>query len=657
MASKTFYVDGGNFTLSSSFTAYSCRDTDNSTRQYYTHHGGSDSLKYFYYGYAIPYGSTIHSANVYYDVSTGTYGGSAGPGSGAGAPVDLNGQGWSHITFTWRTNTGGGYPSIPGTKGTCNSTKRTGTATFSNVRVVVNYTLPYSKVNPPTTVTVPTNVLPSTNHTLSWSGASGGNSTSVSGYQVYRASTENSNYVAFGSQTTSTSMTVTSHATVGSSYHYRVVAISNVSGYNSDMSSATATMKSYVTAVGVPTAVSVSATNVAPNTNHTLSWSGAAAGTNNAITGYEVYRSETSNGTYTKLGSKINTSSTSGSMTVTAHPTPNSAYYYKVKTIGTISGFDATNPSTVYATLSSQVSTCLAPTSFSSTPSLYESTLTVSWSGQAAGTNNPIASYNIEYQVSNDGSTWGVANSTTSSTTSKALNTSSMEEGYYLRFRVQSIGTIAGYDSGWSAYSSSYRKNRKPLAPTIVYPVNGSTTYTTTPYFKVVVAAEPDGQAQTIQYKVGSGSYITATTVPSSGGTRIFQMPVLSAGSQTITVRVGDATGGISSEESRTITVNTTPFTDATLTTATPIKAIHLNEIRARATNMLAYYGLPAVIWADTITARITPIKAQHITELQNALKSCATAAGTTKSFSTTMKNVRIAKTHIEQMRVGTTQL
>lgn len=92
------------------------------------------------------------------------------------------------------------------------------------------------------------------------------------------------------------------------------------------------------TACGAPTSVTISSSLAKPSTDVTLSWSGATAGTSNAITGYNVYRSTSETGTYTKLNSsKITTTS----FTVTSHATRGSSYYYKVQTIGTVSNYDS----------------------------------------------------------------------------------------------------------------------------------------------------------------------------------------------------------------------------------------------------------------------------------------------------------------------------
>ena len=65
----------------------------------------------------------------------------------------------------------------------------------------------------------------------------------------------------------------------------------------------------------------------------TLSWSEAAAGTYNGITGYHIYRSTSSDGSYTYL-SQVTTTSTSGSTTVDAPSTQGASYYFKVAPLG-----------------------------------------------------------------------------------------------------------------------------------------------------------------------------------------------------------------------------------------------------------------------------------------------------------------------------------
>lgn len=69
-------------------------------------------------------------------------------------------------------------------------------------------------------------------------------------------------------------------------------------------------------------------TNTQPNTSCTLSWSGAAAGTNAPITGYAVWYSTSANGTYSLYGT-----TTSTSMSVSGPEKGFSTYYFKVQTL------------------------------------------------------------------------------------------------------------------------------------------------------------------------------------------------------------------------------------------------------------------------------------------------------------------------------------
>ena len=101
------------------------------------------------------------------------------------------------------------------------------------------------------------------------------------------------------------------------------------------------------TAVSAPTAVSLSSTSAAPGAGVTLSWSGAKAGTNNAISGYHIYRRNTLVTTsYTYL-TAVSTTATSGSCTVTAPTVKGGKYTYAVYTLGAAginSGASSTQP-------------------------------------------------------------------------------------------------------------------------------------------------------------------------------------------------------------------------------------------------------------------------------------------------------------------------
>ena len=85
-----------------------------------------------------------------------------------------------------------------------------------------------------------------------------------------------------------------------------------------------------------PTTLSLNKNIQIPGGSATLSWSGATAGTNLSITGYEVYYSNAANGTYSYLGTTTGTS-----YPVTAPTTRESSYYYKVLTKANIADYNS----------------------------------------------------------------------------------------------------------------------------------------------------------------------------------------------------------------------------------------------------------------------------------------------------------------------------
>ena len=101
---------------------------------------------------------------------------------------------------------------------------------------------------------------------------------------------------------------------------------------------------------GAPTTITYSPSIVKPDSNLTISWSGATAGTNNPITGYDIYY---------KIGSAPSTSSYDGKASVNSSTSSNvfaissstssqrgQSIYVTIYTIGTVSGYDS-DPKTV----------------------------------------------------------------------------------------------------------------------------------------------------------------------------------------------------------------------------------------------------------------------------------------------------------------------
>lgn len=226
-----------------------------------------------------------------------------------------------------------------------------------------------------------------------------------------------------------------------------------------------------------PTTISLSGTGVAPGAKVQLSWSGATAGTNNAITGYQVYRATSSGGNYSLL-STVSSTASSGSTTVTAPTTDGASYYYKVVTLGSVSGLhsgmsDESTPLTCsFASVNAPTTVKLASTNASPGAGVL-----LSWSGAADGTNNAIKGYQV-YRADASGEYTALDSATvTTSATEGSVTvyapTANMESYHY---KVMTLGTQSGSDSALSTAFATLTCNfATPSAPSRVR-VNGASS-------------------------------------------------------------------------------------------------------------------------------------------------------------------------------------
>jgi len=361
----------------------------------------------------------------------------------------------SHIWVSWSSVTGATYYSV------YRSSSSSGT--YSNVFNIINSggygdsgltanTTYYYKVSasnsagesalsspvsaktesiPSTPTGVTAEATSSSSITVSWSSVTG-----ATGYKVYRSTSSSGTYSKAGDATT-TSYTDTG-LTANTTYYYKVSA-SNSAGESSQSSSVSA--KTSVSIPATPSSVSATAES---SSSIKVSWSSVTG-----ATGYKVYRSSSSSGTYSKAGDATTTSYTDTGLTA------NTTYYYKVSASN--SAGESSQSSSVSAKTSASISIPATPTGVSASAES-SSSIKVSWSSSTGATG-----YNVYRSSSSSGTYSSVGDVTTTSykDTGLAANTTY----YYKVSAYNSAGESAQSSSSVSAKTSPISI---PATPTIV---------------------------------------------------------------------------------------------------------------------------------------------------------------------------------------------
>lgn len=204
----------------------------------------------------------------------------------------------------------------------------------------------------PTACTAPTSVsvdeatpAPGATVNLSWSGAAAGDWNTIVGYDVYRATSSDGEYFFYKNVTTTNTYgttTVVSPASPGDSYYYKVKTKGSETGYDSALSTQYASVLALSTACIAPTTISLSKS--VSSKPISLSWGGAYAGIGNAITAYEIQYADSADnvtfGSWTELKT-LNTTETSGTYLAPINSTLGQYRCYRIKTIGTLTGYDS----------------------------------------------------------------------------------------------------------------------------------------------------------------------------------------------------------------------------------------------------------------------------------------------------------------------------
>lgn len=170
-----------------------------------------------------------------------------------------------------------------------------------------------TKCGAPTTLTLtPSIVAPGGTSRLSWSGATAGQNSPITGYSIYRSTSSSGQYEYLTSTGSNVlGVNVTAPATSGQSYYYKVVATTTSSAYNSDFSVACGPLKAN-TAPNRPT-VSVNKDKV-PSSGGTVTFT-VTPGSDPDGQILSLYYATSASGTKTKFTSPLTTSTISSETT------------------------------------------------------------------------------------------------------------------------------------------------------------------------------------------------------------------------------------------------------------------------------------------------------------------------------------------------------
>jgi hypothetical protein len=200
-------------------------------------------------------------------------------------------------------------------------------------------------------------------------------------------------------------------------------------------------------------------------------------------------------------------------------------------------------------------------------------------------------------------------------------------EGSSYYYKVAATGTKSGFDSGLSSAYATLKTNSSPAAPAISAPTAGKTTFNNRPRILVTIGTDADGHAQTPSL-VGYSASTAGNLVPGRKIVMRRTAALTEAGVQNISISATDTLGAASGAASRSFSYAVASWTDTSLVVnTTPIRAVHMQELRNAVDLILAYYGLSSYPWAETLSAGMTSLAGwtSHVLEIRTAIEQVAT--------------------------------
>lgn len=379
------------------------------------------------------------------------------------------------------------------------------------------------------------------------------------------------------------------------------------------------------TACGAPTGITINGSSsayVAENGTATLAWSGASAGTNNPITGYDIY---VGGSLYSSQGADVS------SISIPAYSA--GQHTWTVRTVGAYSSSGDSSEVNCYT-----YSNPTSPTtvSVSNQTPVAGGTVTLSWSGAAAGTYNGITGYHIYRSTSSDGSYTYLSQVTTTATSGSTTVDTPSAQGASYYFKVAPLGERAN-GSLSDSYAVITTKIVNPCLAPIECVLDGSLTYTD------VVLSWSAGSGginnPMIGYKVQRAESLDGTNwsdwttiAEQTTNTLIVSPPAPYGNYYRYRVKTcGESLDSAWKNCANILRKDHQPieeYTDSTIVVGeTLVKAIHMTELQNNINMLLNFYhltlqDLTSIISQETGLAGWT----NHVNEIRNAIDFLTTS-------------------------------
>ena len=378
---------------------------------------------------------------------------------------------------------------------------------YSNSAISSNYAVVTSKVytapQAPTAMMSPSIAGVGDEPILSWTVAVDGTNNPVTGYRVFRSTSQSGTFTQLGSDLPATvrSLSVDAPSEMGASYYYRVYALASRSGYNISPPSNTVSLtKMNQGKCGIPPDFRAAATLVNPNETITLTWGESTPGTNNSVARYDVWR-DAGNGWSSVASRQPNertyTDTAGASGTVRR---------YRVIAISSVSS-DFNSDYTQIVTVTSNSPPGSITGLVEQPLKIFESTpIALSWSA-ASDPDGNVSRYEIEIRTRESASSeWSSWSYYTNVTTASANLLPTLDRGHQCQFRIRAVDAL-GLTSGY-VETSIYSRDEIPNAPVIVLPADNAVTYDAKPYMIVQAEIQSSGNFKVLEMAIDNGSWV-----------------------------------------------------------------------------------------------------------------------------------------------------